>query len=62
MGDFNEIACQEEKLEGDLNDERRIREFQKMIFDTKLIDCGFQGHFFTLSNNREGNGLVRETG
>lgn len=31
-----------------------------MIFDMKLLDCGYSGCRFTCSNNRDGNGGIRE--
>lgn len=57
---YNDIMCQDEKAGDNLKYERSIRHFVKMVFDTKLIDCGNKGCKFTWSNNREGNSLVKE--
>lgn len=41
------------KKGGNKKDERAIREFRKMLLDTRLLDCGFQGSQFTWANNRD---------
>lgn len=59
MGDFNEIACEEEKFGGTSN-AYRIQRFNEMLDYCNLLDLGFKEPKFTWTNLRQVGGLIQE--
>ena len=57
-GDFNAISSVSEKLGGRPQNLVSLEEFNTMINDCGIIDCGYEGSKYTRSNNQEGGGFV----
>lgn len=55
LGDFNDIAFENEKFRGNMPNFNRMHEFNKMINDSKLLNLGFTGPKYTWSNCRKKN-------
>lgn len=56
-GDFNAISDVSEKLDGRPPNLVSLEEFNTMINDCGIIDCGYEGSKYTWSNNQEGGAL-----
>lgn len=59
-GDFNEILDDNEKQGGCRKSQVAMDEFRKVVADLALIDVKPDRGWLTWSNNRRGNGLVKE--
>lgn len=51
LGDFNEILRHDVREADEPKEERCIRNFQKLMFDMDLVDCGFKGGAYNWRNN-----------
>lgn len=60
VGDFNEVLCGSEKLDGLPSDWKCLAEFREALDDSGLVDLGYLGSHFTWSNKREGEALIFE--
>ncbi|KAK3230611.1 hypothetical protein Dsin_002492 [Dipteronia sinensis] len=60
IGDFNEVLNSYEKHRETHRQWRLIEEFRETVDDCELMDMGFRGLGFTLSNRRDGSALVQE--
>lgn len=59
-GDFNEILDESEKCRGRRKSMAAMDEFRRVVSDLALIDVKPDQGWFTWSNNRRGEGLIRE--
>lgn len=60
IGDFNEIASNEEKDGGVRRKEWSFRNFKNFIRDNELIDLGFKGTPWTWISQRENGMIIKE--
>lgn len=59
-GDFNDIIKDEEKYKGLAKNHNCLAQFRNAIDDCELIDMGFRGEIFTLTNMRHRVQFVQE--
>lgn len=55
-GDFNAISEVSEELGGRPPNLVSLEEFNAMINDCGIVDCGYEGSKYTWSNNQESGG------
>ncbi|KAF7131590.1 hypothetical protein RHSIM_Rhsim09G0083100 [Rhododendron simsii] len=60
VGDFNQVLTVGDKFGGNLPDLGRIRAFNDMLNDCRLVDLGCIGPRFTWRNNRAEGGFIME--
>jgi exonuclease III len=59
VGDFNEIAKQEEQLGGKTRSLAQMERFRDCLTDCGLSDLGFSGYPFTWNNKRDGQDNIQ---
>ena len=58
-GDFNDVVCGDDKMEGNGVYRRRVEEYTSCMNLYNLIDLGFMGPKFTWTNKRDLIGLIQ---